>query len=883
MWRRYLRFFSSDAASDVNDELGFHLESKVEELVAQGWPRDRAQTEARREFGDVVAFRQQCELLLKRRETQMEKAELLHGYWQDVKYGAAQLRRSGATTMLALVTLCLGIAAVTAMFSVVDAVLLHPLPYPEAHRLISLWSTHQGVNDVVTPRNFDAWKREGRSFQAMGAIQATTFTLSDAGRAIQLAGGLASADYFRVFGTHPMIGRTFTYEDDRSPRAHVAVLSERVWRDRFSADSSIVGRQIRLNRESFTVIGVMPATFSVRPEAEQIWIPLALSGQEMNWAGGILNVVARLRPHTTLKQAQAEMNVLARELEARFPDMNRDRSITLHDYATDLTGDYKSRLLFLFGSVLFVLLIVCANVANLLLARASGRTQEFAIRAALGASRARIVRQLMMENVLLALIATVLGLFLAEGLVLALQKLGLDAVPRLNEAGISPTVICFAFGLGLCSAIISGLAPAFRGARADIQSVLRRGGRSAAGLSGDTARGFYIAGEVALSLMLLISVGLIVNTAIDRVRTNPGFVPRQLTTGRTALPSNLYRNSSEVIRAYDRILRGLSSRPGVISAALTSKAPLTSSTVGLVIKPTSTNVTLSQQFSTELHYISNDYLKTMQIPLLTGREFNERDRDGAPQVIVVNKSLAARLWPNGKAVGSVLRFPELEGKDSGWQVVGVAADVRDNGMLAKPSPVIYVPMRQVATNPWHWIEQSLFLVARTQSSGTGATDSLSRALQDIDPELPLSDVMTMDERLARSQSMSRLYTLALSLLGVWGLLLTVAGIYGVVSYFASRQRAEIGVRLALGSSSRGVILMVIKQGMRPVFAGLALGLVFAIAIARLSAADIYGFNINAPGIFVIAPTLLTVVALGACYLPARKASRIDPMQALRND
>ena len=813
----------------------------------------------------------------------MKNGDRFSAFYHDVKSGAVQLRKSLGTTLLALIALGIGMGVVTAVFSIVYAVVLRPLPFPAPDRLVSVWSVRGGVDDVVTPRNFDAWRRQAHSFTQLGAMQPTTFTLSRSGTATQIPGGFASAGFLQVFGVAPELGRTFTPEEDRPPRLHLIVLSDRLWREQFGADRQILGTQVRLNREPFTVIGVMPRSFSIRPGSEEAWAPLALSGQEMNWTGGILNAVGRLRAPVTLKQAQAEMNVMARNLEILYPDMNHDRGIRIRDYAADLVGDYRSRLFILLGAVGFVLLIACANVANLLLARSAGRAQELAVRAALGASRSRVIRQLLTESMLVGLLGAALGLGLAQLHVSIVGKLGLNAIPRLDQASVNGAVFFFAVGLGLVSTLLAGLLPALRAAQVDIQRVLRQGGRSATGLARDRARNFYIAGEVALALVLLVGAGLLIRTAIAAEHIQPGYSPGHVVSGRTALPPHLYANSQQVIGAYERILQELRKQPGVVSAALSSKVPLSISTVGLVLKQGSVTSLLKQDFSTELHYISDGYLSTMQIPLLAGREFDLHDRADSAQVVLVSNRLARRLWPNSRAVGQMIRIPELEGRVEGWQVIGVVADVRANGPMIAPPPVIYIPFTQVSTNPWHWIEQSLYLVARTRSDGLSMSGLLKKSILDVDPELPLGDVRTMDQRLARSALITHFYTLVLTLLGGCGLLLTVAGIYGVVSYFVKRQRAEIGVRLALGSSRAGVLIFVVRQGMSPVLVGIGIGLVGTFATTRLLATQLYGVSTADPLTLATVTVALIAVAALACYIPAREAAKVDPMVALRSE
>jgi predicted permease len=490
---------------------------------------------------------------------------------------------------------------------------------------------------------------------------------------------------------------------------------------------------------------------------------------------------------------------------------------------------------------------------------------------------------LLTESLIVGLVGATLGLCLAQLLVRLVTKLNLEAIPRLDQAGLNVPVLLLALCLGFLSTLVAGLWPAIRAAQVDIETVLRQGGRGATGLARDSARSAYIAAEVALALVLLVSAGLLIRTAIAAQRVRPGFSPDNVVSGRTALPTAVYRDGKDAALAYENILEKLREQPGVMSAALTSKVPLSRSTVGLSIKQNAISTPLKQDIATELHYISDGYFATMRIPLKRGREFTRHDRADSTQVILVSDGLARRLWPGGPAIGETIRIPELEGRSEAWQVVGVVSDVRANGLLSEAPLVIYIPLEQVTTNPWHWIEQSLYLVARTRTEAISMSGLLQRALNQVDPELPLGDVRTMNQRLARSASLARFYTLILTLLGACGLLLTMAGIYGVVAYFVSRQRAEIGLRLALGSSASGVLLLIIRQGMRPVLLGVSVGLLASLMTTRLLASQLYGVSATDPFTLLSVTSILILVAVFACYLPARQAARLDPMVALRNE
>lgn len=882
LWQRYLRFFGSNINAEVEDELQFHLDTKTNELVEQGWAHETAQAEAQRQFGNMIAVRQLCQQLRKENENRIKKAEYIAGWHQDLLYGVRQMHRRWITTALAVFTLGLGIGAVAAVFSIINAVILRPLPFPDPDRIVTVWSTKQGLDDVVTPRNFESWRNDVRSFTELAALEQTTFTLSEGGTAVQVPGGEITADFFRTFGVSPSIGRTFTPQEDRPPRLHLVVLSHRLWRERFAADQGILGRQIRLNREPYTVIGVMPARFDLRVDGEQLWIPLGLNGEMMSWSG-VLYVFGRLRPDVTLRQAQAEMVVEARILQSRYPGMNRGRDIRVREFSSDLVGDYSQQLLILLAAVGSVLLIACANVGNLLLARGAGRSHELTIRAALGATRSRITRQLLTETLLLAFAGAMLGLLVSESCIRAAKLVANSVIPRLDEASIDGTVLLVVLGLTLATTLLCGSLPALRAARLNLQHALAQSGRSSDGLARDRARNVYIAIQAGLALVLLIGAGLLIRTAIAAQRVQPGFSSDRLVTGRTALPPSAYHVADQVVGAYQRILDTLAREPGVRSAALTSKVPLARSELGLVLKPAAVVPPLRKELSTELQYVSPGYFATMKIPVLRGRDFDTHDHAGSAQVLLVNETLAHRLWPGLDPVGQQVRIPEFDTRSSTWEVVGVVADAHDDGLVTAPPAVLYVPFAQVPIDAWQWTEQSLYLVARTQTESMAGSDMLRSALKKVDGDLPLGDVRTMHQRLAQSVSAAHFYTLLLTILGLCGLILTGSGIYGVVAYSVSRQRAEIGVRAALGATRGKVLLFVMRQGMRPVLAGTGGGIFVSTLVSCALGSQLYGVGSVDPMTFAAVSFLLILIAALACYVPARAAASVDPMTALRNE
>lgn len=485
------------------------------------------------------------------------------------------------------------------------------------------------------------------------------------------------------------------------------------------------------------------------------------------------------------------------------------------------------------------------------------------------------------ESLLLGLGGAAFGLLVTAASFSVLKLLGSSDVPRLNEAGIDSTLLLVVLGLAFCCTLLFGMMPALRSSQFNLQGTLAQGGRSSAGLSRDRARNAYIAVQACLALVLLVAAGLLIRTAVAAQNVRPGFNSGNVVTGRTALPSTVYRKAEEVIASYSRILENLSRQPGVISAALATKVPLAAGSMGLSIKPNAVNPPLKDQLATDLSFVSPGYFAAMQIPILRGRAFDTHDRSGSAPVAIVNETLARVLWPGKNPVGQTVRLPELEAATPNWEVVGVVADVHDNGLMTAPPPVLYISFAQVTLDPWHWTEQSLYLIARTQQNLLAGSEILQTALHGIDPELPLGDIRTMDRRLSQSLSNARFCALTLTILGLCGFLLTAAGIYGVVAYFVTRQRAEIGIRMALGATRGAVLLYILRQGMRPVLLGIGLGLVVSLAVSRVLASQLFGVASTDPLTFVAVSFLLIAVAAVACLIPALQASRIDPMNALR--
>lgn len=883
-WRRYLSFIGPSVETDVGDELQFHLDTKIEELKKSGWQPDQARREAARQFGNVAQYRTLCEQIDKEHLKKMERADYFAGWKQDIVYASRQLRKSIGSTVSATLTLALGIGAVTAIFSVIYAVVLQPLPFPEPDRIVTIWTTRDGKDDVVIPRNFDAWKTQATSFTKLAALEHRGFTLTDGDEPIQVTGARVSSDYFDVFGVSPQIGRTFSPEEDRVGGPRVALISHRLWKQRFDSNPGVLGKDIQLNRLAHTIVGVMPASFDLRPDGEQVWIPLTLRPQAMNWTGGVLYVFGRLQPHSDLRQAQLEMDVLAKNLETLYPDVNQGRGVRVGLFVHDLVGDYRQRLTVLFGAVLFVLLIACANVANLLLARGTARAKELAIRAAHGATGRRLFRQLIVESAMIAAISALMGGALAVAGIQIVQALTPHSVPRIGEAALNGPSLLFALCLGLGTTLLFGALPAWRSLRLDLQSGLREGGRGSEGSVRDWVRTAYVAGEVSLALLLLAGAGLLIRSSIAALQLEPGFTMDNVLTVRTALPRAQYSSAKDIVQAFDKIIEQLVEVPGVTAVSLSSKVPMGPGSAGVVLKPGATSSdSLKSELSAEVRYIGPDYLAALGIPLRKGRDLTGFDDADSRQVVLVNETLARRLWPDSDAVGQSIRIPELNAERPVWEVAGIVGDVREDGLMQPVPGVLFIPFRQVGLSPWQWTQQSAYLIIKTRIPPLDIADQARKAVREVDSMLATGDQQTMEQRFSASIATARLYTILLTSLGAIGLLLTAVGIYGVVAYFVTRQQSELAVRVALGASPRQLMLLVVAQGMKPVAIGVAAGALLAQGLGQSLSSQVFMATAADPATLFAVILILAVVACAACCLPALRAVRVDPMVILRRE
>lgn len=879
LFRLHLR--AGTVERDIEDETAFHLDAHTADLIEEGLAPHEARQEALRRFGDLERVRRECRAIGRRQQRGRRRLELSSELRQDAAFALRQLRQAPGFALTAVVTLALGLGATSAIWSLLYGIVLSPLPFPETDRLVHLHSIDHGEVRSVSPGNFAAF-REARSLERLAARTSDSLSLTGDGEPIRVSGQRVTAGYFAVLGVEPLLGRTFTADEDRPGGEPVALLSYGFWRSRFAADPKVVNRQLRLDGVPHTVIGVMPDAMRVLRGAPAVWRPLALPADgPQDYGSNYLLLVGRLRRGVALTAAQTEVETIAARLE-QLSSSNAGKKAWLEPMVDGLLGGYRRRLTVLLAAVSCVLLIGCVNVANLLLARGAARTREIAVRAALGAGRWRLVRQLLTESLVLGLAATLVGLGVANLVVRGLVRLAPGSIPRLDEAGLSFPTLAFAFGLGLVASLLFGLVPALTTARADLQGMLKEGkGSTGAGAAPRWLRGGLLAGEVAVTLALLCAAGLFLQSSLRLSRTPVGFDAARLLTARVTLPKATYPEPARVADTFERIVTGLAGLPGAQAAAAVSLIPLSSYDRSSKLTLADRTLPSSERIDGSWRVVTPGYLRALRIRLLAGRDFTAHDREGTSRVAIVNQSLARLAWPGEDPLGK--RFSDSGGGDdpSHWlEVVGLAADVRSGNLATASPPGFLVPLRQAAGHMWDMTGASLSFVVRAEKDPAKLASPLRRVVAEVDPDLAVYDVATMDEVRGAAIAQSRISGLLLTALGLVGLVLAVIGIYGVVSYLVNQRTQEIGLRMALGATPWRVLALVLGQASKPVAVGLALGLAGAAFLGKLLSGMLYGIEPVELGTLAALVALLLAAALLAGYLPARRATGVDPSRAL---
>jgi predicted permease len=807
----------------------------------------------------------------------------MQSFWQDLRYGARMLLKKPSFTAIAVITLALGIGANTAIFSVVNRVLLFRLPYKDAGRLVMAWGSNpqQGLDiDMVSPADLADWRAQNTVFKDLAATDDAPYNLTGMGEPESLFGYSLAANFFQVAGVQSALGRVFTPEEDRAGAPGVVILSHRLWQRRFGSDPKAIGRSVTLNGNPYTIIGVMPAGFQF-PQRSELWTPLKLNSLSANQANNrnfrYLRVMGRLKPGGTLEQAQMEMSRIAQRLAEQHPDTNTGEGVKIVSLQEQYSGDIKPTLLALLGAVGFTLLIACANVANLLLARAAARQREIAVRTALGAWRGRIVRQLLTESVLLALIGGALGLLLtvwSANLLVALfpNEVANLNIPVVEEIPIDGRVLGFSLLISLLTGGIFGLAPAWQASKPDLSQSLKESGASAtAGVSGRRMRGLLVVSEMALAVLLLIGAGLMIKSFWRLLQGDLGLNPKNVLTMEVLLSPQKYSDGRQQRAFLQGVMQRIENLPGVEQAGATNFLPLTGfwGNVSFSIEGRPAPRP-NEESSADNRVVTERYFRTMGIRLLRGREFDERDREGATPVVIINETMARRYWPNEDPVGARINL----GQGNKPEIIGVVNDVKSFGLEEQTHPDIYRPFAQA--------QFSLIAFAvRTSGDPLGLVAAVKNAIYAVDKDQPVFKVITMEKLSAESITLRRVSMLLIGGLSALALILAAIGVYGVMSYTISQQRREIGLRMALGAQANDVLKLVISQGMKPALVGMIIGLLASFALTRLIKNLLFGVSATDPATFVLISILLGGVALMACWIPAQRATKIDPMIALR--
>ena len=806
---------------------------------------------------------------------------------QDIRFGLRMLLKSPSISIVATIALALGIGANTAIFSVVNAVLLRPLPFPESESLVSLFETdrqrglERGTHSY--PNFFDI-RAQNTVLERVACFHGSDFILSGRGEPARLQGSVVTSDLFPLLRVQPILGRTFLPDDDKpSESGRVVILSQPLFQKRFNSDPSIVNQTITLNGITFTVVGVMPAGFEfpIQNDPVELWTTIAgdASGDTPVTAqrgAHFLQLIGRLKPGVTQEQAQAEVTAIASRLEQQYPDTNTHRSLRVDSALTALVGDIRPTLLILLGAVACVLLIACANVANLLLARATSRHKEMAIRAAMGASRVRVIRQLLTESVLLSLLGGAVGLLLAVWWSDLLIALGKDDIPRAVHVGIDLRVLGFTLGVSILTGVIFGLAPAFHSSKRELIDTLKEGGRGTSeGARRNKVRSALVVSELAIAVVLLVGAGLLIKSLWRLQKVNSGLQPQNVLTFNVGLPEKY--NYEKQARFFIDLKSRLESLPGVQSASSVLPLPLSGDRFVISFEIEGRPMAPKDHPSGDFFAAGVGYFRAIGIPIIKGRDFDDRDRYGSTPVVIITETLARQFFPNEDPIGKRIKpgINTIEGdKTTMREIIGVVGDVRNRSLDTAPKQAYYVPQTQVPFD-------QMVMVVKTADDPHNLISAATKQVSAMDQDIPVFGVKTMEEYLSTSVAAPRFSTTLLTIFAGVALVLTVVGLYGVMSYSVAQRRNEIGIRLALGAQSRDVLLMIVKQGSLLIGLGLVIGLSGAFALTRLIASMLFGVTAKDPLTFTAVGVLLAAVALLACYVPALRATKVDPMEALR--
>ena len=869
------------ADEDVADEVRHFVEEATAESVARGLSTKEARRAARLEVGNMDAVREQV------RKGGWENH--LESFFADLRFALRMLRKNPGFTAVAVVTLALGIGANTAIFSVVNGVLLNPLPYPQPQQLVAIYGTTPGATQgYITYLNFLDWQRDAKTFSSMAIYRNQDYNFTGTAQSERVHAFMISAGFFPMLGVKPVVGRTFSKDDDAVGAAPVAILGGGFWRRRFGGSPSIIGKPITLTGASYTVIGVIPASFSFYGQTRDIYTPIG-QWNDPSFRDRRIDMSAhaagRLLKGVTLGQAQADVSRVARNLAAEYPVADKDVGITLVSMKQDMVGNVQPLLIVLLAAVGFLLLIACANVANLLLARAIGRSREFVIRSALGASATRLIRQLLTESVLLSGAGGVLGLLLAFwGTKVALDTLP-DALPRARDVSLDSRVLLFTLGVSLVAGILFGLAPALKMSSVNLQVLLKESGRGASGAR-HRLHGTFVAAEVAMALVLLVGAGLMIRTFAALWSANPGFNPRHAITFNLAMPSTAETTAAETrarLRAFDAKMRSI---PGVQAVSITTGSrPMIHDTVlPFWIEGRPKPADVNDMHQALCYLVESGFEKAMGVSLERGRFITSADNENAPIVIVIDDVFARTYFPHEDPIGKHVNIA-LFGVQA--RIVGVIDHVQQWGpggdSRAAVEAQFEYPFMQLPKQMMPLVADADSVVLRTKGDPQAVMPAVRRAVRELDPREIIYEVETLDDVLAGAFAARRLAMILLGVFAALALVLACVGIYGVISYLVGQRRHEIGVRMALGAQHEDILRLVLVQGTRMALVGVAIGIGAALGLTHLMANQLFGVSAHDPLTFAAVALLLVIVAVAACYVPARRAMRVDPMAALRHE
>lgn len=799
----------------------------------------------------------------------------------DLRYALRMLAKSPAFTLVAVLTLGLAIGANTAIFSVVNAVLLRPLPYPQSEQLVRVFGVQPTLPEAPSsPANFLEWRTENQAFEHIAAYIGKGFNLTGTDKPERIIGARVSSDLFQLLRVQPALGGDFTAEEDRDGANPVIILSYEFWQRRFAGDPNAIGQTIKLSDQTYTIAGIMPRGFAFPSTRTQVWTPIAFNpGEAAMRDTNFIDVVARLKPGVSLEQAQANMAAVAQSQAQRYPKTNFGIGVKVVSFQEQMVGDVRPMLVVLFGAVGFVLLIACANVANLLLARASARQREMAIRGALGASRSQVVRLLLTESVLLAIVGGALGLILATWSLDLLVSLKPTNLPRIAEIGVNRTVFLFTAGVSVLTGLLFGLAPAWQVSKVDLNEGLKESGRGSDAPRRHRLRALLVISEVALSLVLLVGAGLMIRSFSRLLAVDPGFKPDHVLTAFVSLPLAKYWKHEDQVAFYDRLVERLRNVPGISAASVVTDIPLYGgSSTGFDVegRPPAPP---GQRAMTDYRIISPDYFAAMGMRLIKGRPFASHDIEAAPGVVIINETLAARFFAGEEPIGKRL---DMSGAPKDLrEIVGVVADVRNYGVDAEVKPEAYVPLFQSAPGYLSGVTSALTIVIRSTIDPTALGQTIREQVQALDKDQPVSEIKTMESYLAESMAQRRFNMLLLGVFAGLALVLAAVGIYGVIAYTVTQRAHEMGIRIALGAKGGDILRLIFSNSMTTTITGIVIGLGASFALTRLLQSLLYQVTATDPVVFATIPLLLLVVAAIATYLPARRAMKVNPITALR--